>query len=50
MDGPTPYGVSLDDSDFRHTDTTSGSKVFVCSPFSLTGMISDDEPGVWGPM
>merc|ERR1719374_443716 len=49
LDGATPFGVSLNGSDFKPVHTSSGSEVFVGRSFSLTGMISDDEPGVWGP-
>jgi len=49
LDGATPFGVSLNGSDFKPVDTSSGSEVFVGRSFSLTGMISDDEPGVWAP-
>ena len=36
-------------SDFIPIDTSSGSEVFVGRSFSLSGMISDEEPGVWDP-
>ena len=38
----------LNGSDSIPIDTSSGSGVFVGHYFSMTGMINDEEPGVWG--
>jgi len=46
LDGATPFGVSLDGSDFEAVDT--GSDMFVGRSLSSKGMISDEEPGFWG--
>lgn len=49
LDGATPFGVSVDGGAFKPIDASGSSEFFVGQAFSLTGMISDDEPGVWGP-
>ena len=49
LDGAAPFGISFDGSDFKPIDTSSSSDIFGGPSFSLTGVISDDEPGVWGP-
>ena len=49
LDGATPFGVSVDGAAFKPIDTSSGPEILVGQAFSMTGMISDDEPGVWGP-
>ena len=37
----------LNGSGFTPVATSSGSEVFVGRSFSMTGMINDEEPGVW---
>merc|ERR1712107_568806 len=49
LDGATPFGISFDGSDFKPINTSSSSDISGGPSFSLTGVISDDEPGVWGP-
>jgi len=49
LDGAAPFGISFDGSDFKPINTSSSSDIFGGPSFSLTGVISDDEPGVWGP-
>merc|ERR1719374_511169 len=49
LDGAAPFGISFDGSDFKPINTSSSSDISGGPSFSLTGVISDDEPGVWGP-
>jgi hypothetical protein len=49
LDGASPFAVSFDGGDFQPIDAARGFESFSAPAFSLKGMISDDEPGVWGP-
>ena len=44
IDGASPF----DGTELKPIDASSGSDIFAVPPFSLKGIISDDEPGVWG--
>jgi len=49
LDGAAPFAVSFDGGDFQPINAARDFESFSAPAFSLNGMISDDEPGVWGP-
>merc|ERR1719450_2028246 len=49
LDGAAPFAVSFDGGDFQPINAARDFESFSAPAFSLTGVISDDEPGVWGP-
>ena len=49
LDGTTSCGVNFTDNHFKPTDSTLRSDVLAVLLFSLSGSISDGEPGVLNP-
>ena len=48
LDGAAPFAVSFDGGDFQPINAARDFESFSAPAFPLNGMISDDEPGVWG--